>query len=417
MLRLPFSALRILKRLQHNSIFFDFVFRLQFTMSVVREIYEVLCEHYDSRPLESGWLGNPVEVVIGSVLAQGTTWRVVLKVLELLRARSLLNFRAIVEADGVLLSDLIRTVSFHVKKTQRLKDIAQLFLSYGNGNINNFFARDIDLIRKELLRVQGVNPSTVDNIILYAGKLPIYVVDIYTARIFRRHGIVHRGASDADIQQFMHFELVPDEQPCGAELFSVFQTLMVKIGRTFCNISQPNCVRCPLSVLLPESGVCDIEIQDESTIQIIPVILANRLRLKPNRPKIPALSPTQLKPIISEAKQQQQPKTKNQITQTPPKPKSKTKQKIATNTQHKKDQTQQPPQPQQQNKQLDKELNLSDVEKSIVDKIGFEPVQIDQVVQATQLPVHIVRANIAILEMRKILRQVEGNRVERNPEL
>ncbi|MDR0392394.1 MAG: hypothetical protein LBH59_10840 [Planctomycetaceae bacterium] len=381
-------------------------------MSVVREIYEVLCEHYDSRPLEGGWLDNPVEVIIGSVLAQGTTWRVVLKVLDLLRDRSLLSFRAIVEADVVLLSDLIRTAGFHVKKTQRLKDIAQLFLSYDNGNINNFFACDIDLIRKELLRVQGLSPSTVDNIILYAGKLPIYVVDIYTARVFRRHGIVSRGASDADIQQFIHYELVPDEQPYGAELFSVFQTMMVKIGRTFCNVSQPDCVRCPLSVLLPEFGVCDIEIKDESTIQIIPVILANRLRLKPNRPKIPALSPIQLKPIISETKKQQ-PKTKNQITPTQPKP----KQKNSTNTQPPKAQTQhqQLPQP-QQTKQLDKELNLSEVERSIVDKIGFEPVQIDLIVQATRLPVHIVRANIAILEMRKILRQVEGNRVERNQE-
>ncbi|MDR2643212.1 MAG: hypothetical protein LBC74_10500 [Planctomycetaceae bacterium] len=369
-------------------------------MSVIRQIYDTLCEHYDMQPLVNSWLNNPLDVIIGSVLVQGSTWRVVVKVLNLLRERSLLSFQAIVDVDDELLSGLIRSAGFQVKKTKRLKDIARIFLNYGNGNINTFFARDIDQVRQELLKVSGLSPRTVDNIILYAGKLPIYVVDPYTARIFRRHEIVSAWASDADIQQFIHFELVPDEEPYGAKLFSELQTFMVKLGRTCCGIPQPDCSQCPLAILLPATGVRNINIPDEPTIPPIAVILANRLRLKTDRPKIPELTTVQSESITPTTKKQ---KTNKKESVTPPQ--VKTQQKIITNTQNK-NQTQQ-----LQSKEPSKDLKLSDVEKQIVEKIGLEPVQIDLIVQATQLPVHIVRATIAILEMKKILQQVEGNRV------
>ncbi|MDR1485279.1 MAG: hypothetical protein LBT09_10705 [Planctomycetaceae bacterium] len=375
-------------------------------MSVIRKIYELLCEHYEVQPVVRGWFIDPVAVVIGLVLVQGTTWRVVVKILELLRSRSLLSFRGIVEADEELLSDLICSAGFQVKKVHRLKEISRLFLSYGDGNVLPFFARDVDEVRRELLRVRGLSPGVVDNIILYAGKLPIYVVDLYTSRIFRRHEIVPDSAGDADIQQFIHFDLVPDEEPHGAELFSAFQALMVKIGRTYCGVPVPDCSQCPLSELLPAAGAKNINIKEEPTIQIIPLILANKLRLKPNRPKIHNVKPERSQEIISVTKKQKKQKTE----------------KIETT--EKNFHTAQVPQEKvklTQNKIADKELNLTelnltDIEKRILGSVDLGPVQIDWIVQETTLPVHVVRATIAMLEMKKILRQVEGNRVERNPE-
>jgi len=40
-------------------------------------------------------------------------------------------------------------------------------------------------------------------------------------------------------------------------------------------------------------------------------------------------------------------------------------------------------------------------------------VPIDEIVLSTQLPVHIVRATIAVLQMKKVVCQVEGNQVRR----
>jgi predicted Rossmann fold nucleotide-binding protein DprA/Smf involved in DNA uptake len=56
---------------------------------------------------------------------------------------------------------------------------------------------------------------------------------------------------------------------------------------------------------------------------------------------------------------------------------------------------------------------LNETERKIVDVIGEQPMPIDEVILATQLPVHIVRATIAVLQMKKIVCQVEGNQVKR----
>jgi endonuclease-3 related protein len=372
-------------------------------MSIIRKIYDTLREHYDTQPIVNSWLDNSTEVIIGAILAQGTTWKIVVKILDLLRARSLLSFRAIADADDKLLSNLISSAGFQIKKTKRLKDIAELFLSCGNGNVNTFFARDIDQVRQELLKVQGMNPGTVDNIILYAGKLPIYVVDTYTMRIFLRHEIVPSDTNSADIQQLIHFELTPDEEPYGAELFSEFQTFMIKLGKTCCGIPQPDCSHCPLAVLLPATGARNINIPDEVTIQTVPVILAKKLKLKPDRPKIPELTPTQLQSTLLATKKQT-------TTKKSPQPQQKIiPQNTNPHTVNKPIAVKQD-QPQQKSTA---ELKLNDTEKLIVEQIGYEPTQIDLLVQSTKLPIHVVRATIAVLEMRKILRQVEGNRVER----
>ncbi|MDR1290016.1 MAG: hypothetical protein LBK06_02320 [Planctomycetaceae bacterium] len=378
-------------------------------MSIIRKIYDTFREHYDTQPIVNSWLDNPTEVIIGAILAQGTTWKIVVKILDLLRARSLLSFRAIADADDKLLSNLISSAGFQIKKTKRLKDIAEIFLNCGNGNINTFFARDIDQVRQELLKVQGMNPGTVDNIILYAGKLPIYVVDTYTMRVFLRHEVVPSDANSADIQQLIHFELTPDEEPYGAELFSEIQAFMIKLGKTCCSIPQPDCSLCPLAVLLPATGARNINIPDEVTIQTVPVILAKKLKLKPDRPKIPELTLTQLQSTLHSTKKQT-------TTKKSPQPPSQTQpqQKIIpqnTNTQTiNKPVAVKQDQPQQKSTT---ELKLNDTEKLIVEQIGYEPTQIDLLVQSTKLPIHVVRATIAVLEMRKILRQVEGNRVER----
>ncbi|MDR2171747.1 MAG: hypothetical protein LBP59_16510 [Planctomycetaceae bacterium] len=386
-------------------------------MSVIRKIYETLLEYYEIQPFLRDWLSDPVELIIGAVIVQGTTWRVGIKVLNLLRERSLLGFRSILSADDALLSDLIRPVGFYLKKAKRLKEISRLFLDFGDGNVNTFFARDVDRVRQDLLRVQGISPGTVDNIILYAGKLPIYVVDLYTARVFFRHEIVPAEASNADIQQIIHFELVPDEEPYGAKLFSEFQTCMVKIGQTYCDVQNPNCGQCPLAVLLPPTGARNINIPEEPTIQTTPVIIANKLKLKQNRPKLYELTPEQLPKIISVTKKQTKQITQSQIKQ-PQITNQKNNKNYSKNTQNTNSPIQQTaPIQQQQQQQPIITLQLNDMERQIVECIGNEPVQIDLIVQSTKLPVHLVRATIAILEMKKILRQVEGNKVDINEEL
>lgn len=59
------------------------------------------------------------------------------------------------------------------------------------------------------------------------------------------------------------------------------------------------------------------------------------------------------------------------------------------------------------------ELKLSAQEQTILNAIGDQPTQIDDVAAASQLPINRVLATISVLEMRRLIRRVSGSLVVR----
>ena len=59
------------------------------------------------------------------------------------------------------------------------------------------------------------------------------------------------------------------------------------------------------------------------------------------------------------------------------------------------------------------ELQLNDREQKVLDAIPVEATNIDRIVTDSGLPVHRVMATISVLEMRHLVRRVEGNRLMR----
>jgi DNA processing protein len=60
------------------------------------------------------------------------------------------------------------------------------------------------------------------------------------------------------------------------------------------------------------------------------------------------------------------------------------------------------------------ELQLNEPEQAVLAAIGDEPISIDEVTVACGLPVHNVLSTLSVLEMRRLIRRVGGNRVKRN---
>ena len=60
------------------------------------------------------------------------------------------------------------------------------------------------------------------------------------------------------------------------------------------------------------------------------------------------------------------------------------------------------------------ELQLNEPEKAVLAAIDDEPITIDEVVVACGLPVQNVLATLSVLEMRRLIRRLGGNRVMRN---
>ena len=59
------------------------------------------------------------------------------------------------------------------------------------------------------------------------------------------------------------------------------------------------------------------------------------------------------------------------------------------------------------------ELQLTDLERRVLDAVCDEPIDIDGIVDSTSLAVSQVLATIGVLEVRRLVRRLPGNRVQR----
>jgi endonuclease III related protein len=205
-------------------------------------IYEKML---DALGPQKWWPGEtPFEVIIGAILTQNTNWSNVEKAIRNLKTAGKLSPEAIHKLDITELSSLIRPSGFFNIKAGRVKTfINWLFLEY-EGDLPRLFARDLQLLRSELLAVKGIGPETADSILLYAANLPTFVVDAYTYRIFSRHGLIPEESSYDEIKSF--FE---DNLPKDVKLFNEYHALLVNIGKTFCK-PKKSCEQCPLKDFL-----------------------------------------------------------------------------------------------------------------------------------------------------------------------
>jgi endonuclease-3 related protein len=196
------------------------------------------------------WPGeSPFEVIVGAVLTQNTAWKNVEQALENLREAGLLEPRAMLSAGSEELAELIRPSGYYRLKARRLLNLVRMIVERYDGSLATMFAQPLDELRRQLLEVNGIGPETADSILLYAGNLPTFVVDAYTARVLKRHGWIDPEADYYAIQEhFLH------GLPTDAALFNEYHALLVRVGKDYCR-KQPRCEDCPLAPLLPGGRV------------------------------------------------------------------------------------------------------------------------------------------------------------------
>jgi endonuclease III related protein len=217
--------------------------------NLITQIFRTLARHYG--PLHWWPAQTRFEVIVGAFLTQNTSWNNVELTLKNLRRAGVLSTSGI---RGIALPDLeqlVRPSGYYRQKAGRLKMfVAHLDARY-KGSLNRMFRQPVDVLRTELLSQNGIGPETADAILLYAGKLPVFVVDAYTKRIFERHGICEPGAKYEHVRnqvetafalRFPAVEL--------ADHYNEFHALIVQVGKDHCGrVAQ--CEGCPLQCLLP----------------------------------------------------------------------------------------------------------------------------------------------------------------------
>ncbi|MBI2471450.1 MAG: endonuclease III domain-containing protein [Planctomycetes bacterium] len=210
-------------------------------MNKTKKLLKIYQKMFDALGPRQWWPGEtPFEVVIGAILTQNTNWSNVEKAIKNLKMAGKLSPEGIYRLSVTELAELIRPSGFFNVKAKRVKAFINWLFSRYEGSLSKMFARDLEILRSELLSVKGIGPETADSILLYAGNMPTFVVDAYTHRIFSRHELIPEESTYDEMKSFFEENLPKDVQ-----LFNEYHALLVNIGKMFCK-PRKVCDPCPL---------------------------------------------------------------------------------------------------------------------------------------------------------------------------
>ena len=220
----------------------------------LKKLYDLLLDHFghqDWWPVDHNYHSNHrtdprFEIIVGAILTQNTAWANVIKALENLKQHHVLTIESIIHMDEETLKAIILPSGFFNQKALRLKTFTTYIQQKYKANLTAFFSRDTQVIRKELLALNGIGPETADSILLYAGNHPIFVIDAYTKRISKRLPLPVHGNTYDELQRF--FEQTLQKDYPGDHLVLAFKelhALLVELAKNYCKTT-PLCDRCPL---------------------------------------------------------------------------------------------------------------------------------------------------------------------------
>lgn len=219
---------------------------------LIMRIYRALARHYGPRhwwPAQTRF-----EVIVGAFLTQNTSWNNVELALKNLRCAGVLNISGIRAIALPHLERLVRPSGYYRQKAARLKMFVTFLDECYRGSLSRMFAQPVDALRADLLAQKGIGPETADAILLYAGKLPVFVVDAYTRRIFERHGIAGKRVKYEQVRNQVEARFASEfPAPELADHYNEFHALIVQAGKDHCR-RVARCEGCPLQCLLPKNN-------------------------------------------------------------------------------------------------------------------------------------------------------------------
>jgi len=186
-----------------------------------------------------------LEMIIGAILVQNTAWQNAALALKQLKQEGMLSLSALRNASPAELESCVRSAGFFRQKARTIRNFVTWLERACHGSLTVMFAMPPQELRRDLLKITGLGPETVDAILLYAGEHPFFVADNYTRRILARHRLLTESAGYDEVQQFLHRHL-----PADPALFNEYHALLVEVGKQHCKRQAPLCHTCPLEEFL-----------------------------------------------------------------------------------------------------------------------------------------------------------------------
>jgi endonuclease III related protein len=214
---------------------------------VLETFYEELLRQFGPQ----GWwpARTRLEVILGAILTQNTTWQNAARAISSLRDAGLLQWPRLRRASTSQLEVCVRPAGYFRQKARAIRTFVEWLDNAHQGSLDALFRQPPALARTQLLGLRGLGPETADAILLYAGKLPFFVADAYTRRVLARHGLISPEDDYTATQQFLHHHL-----PANEGLFNEFHALLVETGKRHCKRQAADCCGCPLQSFLASKG-------------------------------------------------------------------------------------------------------------------------------------------------------------------
>jgi len=202
-------------------------------------IYRILYGAYGPR---KWWPADgPFEVMVGAILTQNTSWKNVEKAIANLKKKKLLEPEKLHKIPQTKLAEIIKPAGYYRQKAKKIKCFLDYFGEKHSYSIDDMKATPLAKLRKELVNSWGIGPETADSMLLYALEKPVFVVDAYTLRIFRRLGYLNAKDSYDSTQRFFLKYL-----PLEVQLFNEYHACIVALGNDLCH-PKPRCSKCSLN--------------------------------------------------------------------------------------------------------------------------------------------------------------------------
>lgn len=240
----------------------------------IREIYSTLAKAWGPQhwwPAQSRF-----EVIVGAILTQNTSWSNVELALRNLRRSKALTLKRMRKMPQSRIEELIRSSGYFRQKAIRLKNFISFLDREYSGSLGTMFRQPLELLRAQLLTLNGIGPETADSILLYAGQHPVFVVDAYTRRIAARHAIAPEGIAYDEMRRLFERALEAEQLHNGVggsgapsrashppsrmsqavrtprtQVYNEMHGLLVAVSKNYCLKSEPQCELCPLHSVLP----------------------------------------------------------------------------------------------------------------------------------------------------------------------
>lgn len=190
------------------------------------------------------WPGDSTfEIMVGAVLTQNTAWTNVEKAIANLKLAQALSPEVIIAVPHRRLASWLKPSGYFNIKAKRLRAYCEWLIR--KGGVKRLAQLPTIALRDELLQVHGIGPETADDILLYAFHRPVFVIDAYTRRVFKRLGLIEGNEDYETLRELFEKSLVTDVQ-----LFNEYHALIVAHAKDACR-PRPRCDACKLGTLCP----------------------------------------------------------------------------------------------------------------------------------------------------------------------